>query len=69
MISTAGLPVAMSRMISQASSLKHYNQVRRIYHTARGIFLGLGIAYIIWYAGGGTEMLLSRTRLTAQENE
>ena len=44
MISTAGLPVAMSRMISQASSLKHYNQVRRIYRTARGIFLGLGIA-------------------------
>ena len=43
MISTAGLPVAMSRMISQASSLKHYNQVRRIYNTARGIFLGLGI--------------------------
>ena len=43
MISTAGLPVAMSRMISQASSLKQYNQVRRIYNTARGIFLGLGI--------------------------
>ena len=43
MISTAGLPVAMSRMISQASSLKHCNQVRRIYNTARGIFLGLGI--------------------------
>ena len=44
MISTAGLPVAMSRMISQASSLEHYGQVRRIYGTARGIFLGLGIA-------------------------
>ena len=44
MISTAGLPVAMSRMISHASSLGHNNQVRRIYHTARGIFLGLGIA-------------------------
>ena len=44
MISTAGLPVAMSRMISQASSLDHYNQVRRIYHTAQGIFLALGIA-------------------------
>ena len=43
MISTAGLPVAMSRMISQASSLGHYNQVRRIYATARGIFLSLGI--------------------------
>ena len=43
MISTAGLPVAMSRMISQASSLKQYRQVRRVYATARGIFLGLGI--------------------------
>ena len=44
MISTAGLPVAMSRMISQASSLQHYNQVRRVYATARGIFLALGIS-------------------------
>ena len=43
MISTAGLPVAMSRMISQANALGHYNQVRRIYSTARAIFLGLGI--------------------------
>lgn len=43
MISTAGLPVAMSRMISQASSLGHYNQVRQIYATARRIFLILGI--------------------------
>ena len=43
MISTAGLPVAMSRMISQASSLGNYNQVRRVYKTARAIFLGLGI--------------------------
>ena len=43
MISTAGLPVAMSRMISQASALENYNQVRRVYKTARGIFLGLGI--------------------------
>ena len=43
MISTAGLPVAMSRMISQASSLGHNNQVRQIYRTARAIFLGLGV--------------------------
>jgi len=43
MISTAGLPVAMSRMISQANSLGHTNRIRRIYSTARGIFLGLGI--------------------------
>ena len=44
MISTAGLPVAMSRMISQASSLGNNNQVRRIYTTCRSIFLALGIS-------------------------
>ena len=43
MISTAGLPVAMSRMISQASSLGHYRQVRKIFTTARAIFLTLGL--------------------------
>ncbi len=42
MISTTGLPVAMSRMISQASALGNYRQVRRVYQTAKGIFLGLG---------------------------
>ena len=44
MISTAGLPVAMSRMISQANSLGHTNRIRRIYSTSRAIFLTLGIA-------------------------
>ena len=43
LISTAGLPVAMSRMISQANALGNSNQVRRVYKTARLIFLGLGI--------------------------
>ena len=44
MISTAGLPVAMSRMISQSNALGHYNQVRQVYSTARTIFLSLGLA-------------------------
>ena len=43
MISPAGLPIAMSRLISQAHAVENYNQVRRVYATARGIFLGLGI--------------------------
>ncbi len=42
-ISLTGLPVAMSRMISEASALGHNNQVRRIYKTTRTIFLGIGI--------------------------
>ena len=43
LISTAGLPVAVSRLISQANSLGHYNQVRQVYRTARNIFLVLGL--------------------------
>ena len=43
MISTAGLPIAMSRLISQAHAVGNYNQVRRVYATSRGIFLGLGV--------------------------
>jgi len=42
MISTAGLPVAMSRMIAQASSLGNYGQIDRIYKTSRTIFFILG---------------------------
>ena len=44
LISTAGLPVAMSRMISQANALGNSNQVRRVYKTSRMIFLALGAA-------------------------
>ncbi len=44
LISTAGLPVAMSRMISNASTLGKYNQVRRIYKTSQIIFIALGLA-------------------------
>ncbi len=42
LISTAGLPVAMSRMISQASSLSDKAQLKKVYNTSRAIFLGLG---------------------------
>ena len=37
LISTAGLPVAMSRMISQASSLEHYGQVRQVYADRKSV--------------------------------
>ena len=42
LISTAGLPVAVSRLISQANSLKHYKQVRRVFNAAQVLFLTLG---------------------------
>ena len=42
LISTAGLPVAMSRMISQATSLGDHAQTRRVYNTSRAIFFIIG---------------------------
>ena len=42
LISTAGLPVAMSRMISQATSLGNQSQIRRVYNSARALFFGIG---------------------------
>lgn len=42
-IATAGLPVAMSRLISQAHSLGQHNRVRQIYKVARSMYLGLGL--------------------------
>lgn len=43
MISTTGLPVAMSRMISESQTLEHHDQIRKIFSTALRVFLLLGI--------------------------
>ncbi len=43
MISTTGLPVAMSRMVSEAQTLQRHDQIRRIFATALRVFLVLGI--------------------------
>ena len=42
LISTAGLPVAVSRMISQASTLEHYTRMRKIFRTALVMFAFMG---------------------------
>ena len=42
LISTAGLPVAVSRMISQASTLEHYSRMRKIFRTALVMFAFMG---------------------------
>jgi stage V sporulation protein B len=42
-ISTAGLPVAMSRMISEAQTLGNYKQIKRIYKASLYVFLTIGI--------------------------
>ncbi|MEG2097837.1 MAG: polysaccharide biosynthesis protein [Pseudoflavonifractor sp.] len=42
-ISTAGLPVALSKSISEAHALGRENQVRRIFRVAFGAFLTMGL--------------------------
>ena len=43
MVSTAGLPVALSKSISEASTLGRRNQVRRIFNVALATFFILGL--------------------------
>ncbi len=62
MISTTGLPIAMSRMISQSSSLGHYTQVRRVYKVSKVAFLILGV-------GGTLLMMLFSHQLAAFQNQ
>ena len=54
MISTTGLPVAMSRMISEAKTLGQTKQIQRIYQTSRLVFLTIGAV------GAGGMALLCR---------
>ena len=61
-ISTAGLPVAMSRMISAASTLGHYNQVRKIYKVSRALFFSIGLVSTLI-------MMLGCRRLAVIQNQ
>ena len=61
LVSTAGLPVAMSRMISQATSLNDSAQARRVYNTSRALFLGIGAV------STALMMLFCRTLARSQE--
>ena len=61
LISTAGLPVAMSRMISQSTSLGDHAQTRRVYNTSRAIFLFIGAV------STGLMMLFCKALANSQE--
>ena len=42
-ISTAGLPVAVSKLVSEASALGRHNQMRKTFRVSMLLFLSLGI--------------------------
>ena len=52
LISTAGLPVAVSRMISQASTLQAYTRLRKIFRTSLGIFAVIGVVSTLLMMAG-----------------
>ena len=51
-LSTAGLPLALSRIVAQADALGQENRKRRAFHVALALFLALGLL------GGGVMLLL-----------
>lgn len=60
-ISTAGLPLALSKLVSEANSLGRTNQARRCFRTAMGLFLVIGVL-------GTAGMLLFTGELAAWMN-
>ena len=58
-ISTAGLPVALSRMISEANTLDRPRQARRTFHVALGTLGVLGLAFTLVMLLFPTEMAIA----------
>jgi len=66
-ITTAGLPVALSKTISEANALGRYNQVRQIFKVAACTFLvlGLGSTLIMFLGAEGITNLLGNPDASA----
>lgn len=60
-LSTAGLPLALSKLVSEAESLGRTNQVRRCFRSALALFVALGVV-------GTAAMLLFTEELAAWMN-
>ena len=60
-LSTAGLPLALSKLVSEANSLGRTNQVRRCFRAAMALFAGMGVL-------GSAAMLLFTEELAAWMN-
>lgn len=60
MVSTAGLPVALSKLVSEANTLGRGNQARRTFHVSFLAFLTLGSAsfLVMWFGGAWCAGLL-----------
>ena len=53
-VSTAGLPVALSKTVSEANTLGRYNQKQKVFRVALSAFVAMGAAsfLIMWFGSG-----------------
>lgn len=51
-LATSGIPVAISRMVSERTTLNHYQEAHRVYKCSKRLMLGIGIvSFIIVFFG------------------
>ena len=64
LLSTAGLPLALSRLVARAAALGRERQARRLFHVALGLFLvpGLGFGGVMWLCPEALARLLRDTQ-------
>lgn len=66
-ISTAGLPVAVSKLVSEANTLGRQKQVHKIFRVALSVFLGLGLlSFLIMFFGAEQLADLMNDSMAAQ---
>ncbi len=66
-ISTAGLPVAVSKMVSEANTLGRQRQVHKVFRVSLSLFLGLGlISFLIMFFGSERLAELMNDSMAAQ---
>lgn len=60
MVSTAGLPVALSKLVSEANTLGRGNQARRTFHVSFAAFVTLGALsfLVMWFGADRCALLL-----------
>ena len=61
-VSTTGLPVALSKMVSEATALGRQNQARRIFRVSAATFLTLGILSfcVMWFGSEWCARMLNK---------
>lgn len=62
-ISTAGLPVALSKTVSEANTLGRYNQKHKVFRVALAAFLTMGLVsfVIMWFGADGLAGMMNNS--------